>query len=314
MLRIGSGRALIPALALIACAVGVPAAWATYPGRNGRIVILQTEGTRGMAYRYALMLIDPRSGTFRKRVDVCAVYEDSNRPACWIAAHTYLSRDGLTAGVLTYGFNETHPSALLKVSLSDGQVSSSPISSPGPWLGLTFDGQGTPALVPRPRSSDPRQNALLANAGSVDWSADGRVAFSSGGDVYAGPASGPYRRMTFRGGAEPSWSPHGRWIAFSRRQAVYVVPSAGGRAREVAPPSRSDPFLPRQIGPVWSPDGRKIAFYRQMQVRGQQEVELDLYTVDWKVRKLRRIVAGLMDSSAYNDYDVASPLWQALRR
>ena len=50
---------------------------------------------------------------------------------------------------------------------------------------------------------------------------------------------------------QPSWSPDGSRIAFSRRLAIVTVSSRGGDER---------PLGVIGTAPTWSPDGRRIAF------------------------------------------------------
>jgi WD40-like Beta Propeller Repeat len=83
---------------------------------------------------------------------------------------------------------------------------------------------------------------------------------------------GKPRRLTYRGGSSPSWSPHGTKLAFVRarsrrgvvRRDIYVVRRDGrGLGR-----------LTRRGGdsPSWSPDGRWIAFNpRWRRLRGSQQ-------------------------------------------
>jgi dipeptidyl aminopeptidase/acylaminoacyl peptidase len=114
-----------------------------------------------------------------------------------------------------------------------------------------------------------------------DWSSTGRVAFGRYGDLYCRPdceniwvtrLGGKPRRLTYRGGSSPSWSPHGTKLAFVRarsrrgvvRRDIYVVRRDGrGLGR-----------LTRRGGdsPSWSPDGRWIAFNpRWRRLRGSQQ-------------------------------------------
>jgi tricorn protease len=60
---------------------------------------------------------------------------------------------------------------------------------------------------------------------------------------------------------QPSWSPDGKWIAYSRpdymrTSDVYLIPSAGGEERRVT----FDSF--NEANPQFSPDGRKLYFVR----------------------------------------------------
>ena len=67
-------------------------------------------------------------------------------------------------------------------------------------------------------------------------------------------------RVTFEDGlqAQPTWSPDGRFIAYTSDQAgnfdIWVQPLAGGRAVQVT----TDPAADWQ--PAWSPDGNTLAF------------------------------------------------------
>jgi Tol biopolymer transport system component len=78
-----------------------------------------------------------------------------------------------------------------------------------------------------------------------------------------------------------AWSPDGKWIAFSRREAGYriareslsLVPAAGGRPHRLTdcrPSSCAD------VEPAWSPDGHLLAFRRLGNARGAPD---RLYTV-----------------------------------
>jgi len=62
--------------------------------------------------------------------------------------------------------------------------------------------------------------------------------------------------------ADPTWSPDGSLIAFTRRHRLYVMRPDGSGARAV----RGD-FLSHRA-PSWSPDGKLIAFWRGTQSGG----------------------------------------------
>ena len=76
----------------------------------------------------------------------------------------------------------------------------------------------------------------------------------------ASDAATALSRVTFEDGlqAQPTWSPDGRFIAYTSDQAgnfdIWVQPVAGGRAVQVT----TDPAADWQ--PAWSPDGNSLAF------------------------------------------------------
>jgi Tol biopolymer transport system component len=105
------------------------------------------------------------------------------------------------------------------------------------------------------------------------------------------------RRLTYRGGSSPSWSPHGTQLAFVRanrtgRAGIYLVRRDGSDLRR----------LTTGGDPAWSPDGKWIAFVRYR----------DLHVIRNNGQRLRRIV-----DSPYNGLDcpcVGTIDWQPVRR
>ncbi|MEM1150518.1 MAG: S41 family peptidase [Pseudomonadota bacterium] len=98
-----------------------------------------------------------------------------------------------------------------------------------------------------------------------------QVAFSYGGDIWiASTEGGSARRVTSHPGVElfPKFSPDGSSIAFTGQyggdEQVFVVPSAGGEARQLTYYPAAGP-LPARWGydnqvQGWSPDGASIVF------------------------------------------------------
>jgi TolB protein len=109
-----------------------------------------------------------------------------------------------------------------------------------------------------------------------------------------------------KGAAEPTWSPDGKWLAFTTTALVddsvssdlHVIRS-DGKARELV--------LRNASGPSWSPDGKRIAVMRDSCLgRGEDcllelENPFDVYTVGVDGRDLRAV-------STHPDYD-GDPVW-----
>lgn len=79
-------------------------------------------------------------------------------------------------------------------------------------------------------------------------------------DVFAYARDAARTRITFSTDNEEqsSWSPDGLWVAFKRRDAVYVAPADGSLpARPLTKPSDG---LTNNTQPAWSPDAERIVF------------------------------------------------------
>ena len=137
-------------------------------------------------------------------------------------------------------------------------------------------------------------------AQAVAWSPDGRrLAFA--GELATGlrlvePESGDVTKLEAAGLpssiSDVAWAPDGKRLAAATRQGLFIVPSAGGRARRVgaARPVRDV---------VWSPNGGRLAFTAPRTARGRRT---DLYVVDTDGRGLKRLTAN-------PGYDLA-PSWR----
>jgi Tol biopolymer transport system component len=112
----------------------------------------------------------------------------------------------------------------------------------GAAVALAISGSASP--------TPPGRNGLIAFVGMSGNAAQGiRVMHADGSGL---------RAITRDGlDASPAWSPHGAFLAFERRGAIYVINVDGTRLRRLTRPR------PASREPAWSPDGRSIAFVRQ---------------------------------------------------
>jgi len=153
--------------------------------------------------------------------------------------------------------------------------------------------------VVRPNGSTVRRVTRLLTD-DLDWSIRGQVAFTRkrgrAFDVFAVPARGGRVRRLTRGGVslDPSWSPDGRRLAFSKftpndsyAVGVFVARADGSGLRQIARGANS---------PVWSPDGTRIAY-----TRGSRLV------VARPDGSARRVIERVAQGS------IQDPTWQALR-
>jgi dipeptidyl aminopeptidase/acylaminoacyl peptidase len=139
-----------------------------------------------------------------------------------------------------------------------------------------------------------------------DWSVRGEIAFGRYlhaqclpmcEDIFITRLGGSSRRLTYRGGSNPSWSPHGTKVAFARRSRgqtnIYIVRRNGRELRQV---TRRGGY-----GPAWSPDGTWIAFIRNG----------GLYVIRTTGRDQRRLVQTGVTKSGEGPH-VDSIDWQAI--
>jgi Tol biopolymer transport system component len=144
-------------------------------------------------------------------------------------------------------------------------------------------------------SVDGREDRLLSDAGVLDlgrgmefdWAPDSRRIVYSGSPTSALEGTPTYEGLvivsitgakvtspTFRGAAEPNWSPSGRKIAFSRDHNLYSVRVDGTQLTLL---KRGNDWFE----PSWSPDGRRIV-YRQS----------GIYVLDVARRRAVRVDVG----------------------
>lgn len=317
---------------------------ATFPGRNGDLIYLDVGGYKASDYSGAVVRL-PADGRSERPLWECASGGSSSRRGgtgtatpyavqpCWGLEGLSASPDGRSIALSSY--DSTAPSwmgqpfvprvhVLSLVGLPErilplGGLPIGPlwwapdgsglIGWGAPFEGaaplfhtLTLDGTGPVPWRPGP-------------TGAADWSVDGAVASIEGGQLYVSRPDAAPRRLTQRGADEPSFSPDGRWIAYSRGCrsdgpakgcGVFVVRTTGGPASKIAS---------NGVEPVWSPDGRHIAF---MQSTTWYDTYTDYLVVracvargknGWRAVSLRRLQEGTSRWKTNRSYGPAELDW-----
>jgi dipeptidyl aminopeptidase/acylaminoacyl peptidase len=294
---------------------------ASFPGRNGAIVYgwLGEAAYRAGPVATSIRSFDPRTGLQRVLRD-CPLKSDVGVPihAECIVSAPRVSSDGRRVAFpttqVTVPFPEPWQSrsgfglmAIDGTGLEEhyGEHAYGPLawSPAGDRLLLSrqvgeLGGSSPTAIYLAAMDGTELGQVTPEDTGSPDWSSTGRIAFVRGRDIWLTRLGGTPRRLTRRGGASPSWSPHGSKLAFVRtvrdRQEVFLVERDGGDLRR----------LTRRGGysPSWSPDGRWIAFVRAGSI----------YVVRTKGGGLRRVVEGFREPEFGEGQQVLSLDWQAL--
>jgi TolB protein len=318
---------LTVALLVVAAAVVMAApANATFPGRNGSILVVEQFQRSGVYGEGKLVAIDPRTGRKRAlwqcggpaqpisqcdavttpavspRGDPAAVMSmrRPGGPPSWTLTYIDLASASTRSVELTTGeYFPTDDHGRVLRWMGDGSslsvVQYAPdFSGPGLHRRLSFDGTLGPAIGP-------------PGASSLDWAIDGRAAFVAGSNLFVLSPDGSRRRLTRRGGADPSWSPRGSWIAFTRAGQIWVVRSDGGHPKQ----------LTRKGGesPAWSPDGRYIAFLRASRDPAAKAGKY-LWVLDRRSGRARRLGANPVELVGYgaSQYHASAPEWQPIPR
>jgi Tol biopolymer transport system component len=294
-------RALLLAAAVLLAPA--PAAQAAFPGRNGRLVFTVDRSTAGGQGETTLETVGPR-GLGRRVLSLCG---DDEWGPCDDGWGPYLpsprySPDGraLAFGTELRPYDPFRPQETgFGLIGADGSAFEYQHGDPVPSLAWAPDGWHllveTLGGLWRVRA-DGKQPVLVIDHGrNPDWAAGGRIVYELKDDLYIRERSGATRRLTYRGGAKPSWSPGGRWVAFERNDDVYLVKRGRDGVRGAKRAGTRLRRLTRAGGstPAWSPDGRRIAF-----VRGGS-----LFTIGRRGRGLRRLVAGAPGRGTVADVD-----------
>jgi Tol biopolymer transport system component len=320
--------------ALVVLVASAGPAWATFPGRNGKIVYGWIDAQKYEMSPTSIRAVNTRTGRVR-------VLRDCPHRASPLGV-PYAECSVLGARVSPDGLRIAYPIVqnIPATSLGQSWESRPSIGTMAPdgtlleerpsaveYQWLAWSPAGDQFLLQRVARQGEylRPNAIfLASLDGTeltqvtpewtdapDWSTTGEIAFNRYADpgcltgcvdVWVTRVGGTPRQLTSTGGFSPSWSPHGTKLVFSRwvragHVDVYLIGEDGrGLRRLTYRGGRS---------PSWSPDGKWIAFIR----------DNDLYVVRAKGRGLRRLVNEPPVDTEYGlGPQVTSVDWQALPR
>lgn len=145
---------------------------------------------------------------------------------------------------------------------------------------------------------------LLANASQPAPCASGSIVFVRNGDLYVLSTSHQtVKRITFRGGVDPSCAPNSRRVAFIRGKGLYTLGIDGKQLKFVAVGYN---------GPAYSPEGSLIAYIIPHDLaRGYSQ---DVDTVDVQRhhhRKVKSVAVTFFSDEAPANYGFAAgTAWQ----
>jgi TolB protein len=301
--------------------------WASFPGRNGALVYDWISADKYGGSPTEIRTVNPRTGRVRV-LRSCPLRTDrqpSDYPDCQVSAPRY-SPDGARIAYLTVRIDyppgeawQYRPS--LSLMAPDGTALEEHVTAAA-YTNLAWSPSGNRFLVRRHLMRgdylDPagiflaeldgieRGQVALDWSQTPDWSSRGEIAFGRYAaalclpgceDIWVTRVGDTPRRLTYRGGSSPSWSPHGTKLAFVRRDRrgrvnIYLVRRDGRGLRR----------LTRRGGthPAWSPDGKKVAYIWNG----------DLFTIQVTGRGARRLVDESGDANS--GPAVESVDWQTL--
>jgi Tol biopolymer transport system component len=145
------------------------------------------------------------------------------------------------------------------------------------------------------------QRPLTSTAGvdelDPSWSPTGKevvFAVSSPASLHGlwviGSDGSDRRQLTTGVDTGPSWSPDGSRVAFTRGEAIWIVPAAGGTPTQVTSPGTDSDGEPYFDGdPRWSPDGSRILFVSDRGDPAESADQLDLWVMNADGSDLRHV-------------------------
>jgi len=302
--------AKMPAAVLIALALLISfaaPAEATFPGKNGDLLVTDSYFPHGADSDAYLWRIDRRSGEV-SWTTICAGWpeEAAPKPMCFWAGPPAVSPDATEVAFPAEDklgeVPDQYPAASIRVlSLATGHWAHVALPSTtlreqaavrwtpdGGFVVLTDRKQ---ALLVNRDGTAPRP--VASNVTALDVSSSGDVAFVRRAALRVRNDDGSSRPITGRGASRPSWSPHAKSIAYTYQRWIYTVPASGGHRTR----------LTRGFNPVWSPDGKQIAFFRtHPDVEHLIEGTTYLYALNRRTGRVRRVSSHpILLRDSYND-------------
>lgn len=286
----------------------VPAAQATFSGRNGKIVYVR-DMKRG------LYTVDPETKRKSKLKKLFAASFPTWAPngrqiafasfASTLTGNLYLMKVKGKTKPRGKRIKELTPRTPNSASSTDAYPTWSKNGKQIAFVrvlpfGDPAAGSSVIAIIGRGGGQVQTRFTCLSSCAAPNWSPDGKqIAFidSQAGntDIYVVDASGGNVRQVTNDPAvesDPNWSPNGKRIAFAKDGDIFAIEASSGGVKHLTKGKSVDGK------PVWSPDGRQIAFKRSKGTKG------DIYAMRANGRGARRLTRG----------GASWPDWQRVKR
>jgi WD40-like Beta Propeller Repeat len=294
-------------IALVLLIAVPPAAEATFPGKNGDLLVTDQYRPHSRDYENSLWRIN-RGGEVAWTT-ICAGWPDDRAPMpmCFWAGPPGAAPDGSAIAFASDDMLGEYPqyygrAGIRVLSLATGawrevplpglDLAQTPVrwTPEGGFMVLTGDHR-----VVRLLRDGSNPQPLLSHVQWFDVSSGGRVVFLQHRALRLLDSDGSSVILRGRGFSRPSWSPHGKWVAFARNGWVYSVRVDDGRVKRLA----------RGTSPTWSPDGKWIAFFRTRSFAtvDSQPGKL-LFVRNWHNGRIRQVSSQVM--SSVDGYDNAT--------
>jgi Tol biopolymer transport system component len=143
---------------------------------------------------------------------------------------------------------------------------------------IACTGSGGVYVVP---STGGVPSLVAAGGQSPSWGPDGRIVFARDGDLWIRSREGSEHQLTRTPEVEtePTWCPHGTWIAYVRNQQIWIIASTGGTPVQVT----TGPALAAH--PAWSASCDRLAYVTSESVLGLSTYGISVATdlPDWTI-------------------------------